>query len=976
MSELTRELTWDVVRERAVSALAERGLDGIYRKRLDFEISEVDKQGASSYWTGLVRDNCRFDKNPNKLVLPWLLGMVDDDPVAGRAEPVMTSARYADVIKHLAEHGKLPPEITRDADNPDIDIDCLPEARDPIKAYATEKYSQGINDGYGAVCSVGTWMTYLLRSALKDVAKAKATCDPKQVDAMTKELPDEVDDLKDNGESPCKGCKTVHNEAKCPQCGSPDTENPTIGRLLEEQPLLRKLNDEHPEVVDLSVRLVGRVRAMGKHAGALIIADRPLFGNIPMSLDTNTKQWKSLWTEGRSTQLSKFGYTKWDILGLKNLRYIYEASRMIEQNHGISFGERTTKDYQFTPGYKVTVPSMSGWDDIDPEEGVRRAGHYFTRYGEQVSIAMDDHKVLHLASESLTDAVFQFDTDLAKRILSNGVYSFNDLMTLNAMGHPGPMAMIPDWVKRRNGALGLEDGDTTWRELEDPRITEILGETFNTIVYQEQLQTMWQRLAGFTAPEAQEARKAVAKKWKDKLKPIKERWLRGAGPIIGEAAAHAWWDKMETFGRYAFNRSHSVAYCLVAFRCLWLKAYFPQEWWASVQSYCNADKLVRYMTVARGEGVKFVPMDVNHLTLNFQAVPDQPRVRHDEAPNGHVSPGLICLKGIGEKVAAAFTGEALPASCEEAEGALADAEAMLESVDEYCHSDPMPQEDIREMVGAAEADVAAAEEALADAAIAAAKQGPIESVDDFVQRKGKNKLIMERLIKLGSFKPIPGHECSKAVWTYYQCMYCSGPEITALKTRLKQAILDAEGWNDEAVAAERQRQEAAFRQLHPRRQIPKKITNWKPKPVITLDAIIRLEPDDFTLTELLKFEEQYLGYHLHSPLDAFMTRGGRTIPEAKENGEVEAVISEVYLTKTKNNSPMCKLTITDGTHTAPMIIWSDELDNIDRAVLRTGCGMRARVAWDLKRKNFTLRSGAQIIRLKRKDDAPPVEACK
>lgn len=432
-------LTWDDVVARATNAAESRQLSLLHKQRLKFEIAEIDKQGANSYWLGLVRDDCKFDKNPNHLILPWLLDMVETDPVGSRTDPVVTNSSYSKIINFLTAHGQLPPEIIRDVDNPDIDIDCLPEARDPIKDYATAKYSADIQDGYGAVCSVGTWMTYLLRSAIKDVAKATSACDMREVDLLTKELPDEVDDVKDNGESVCKGCKKVHGEAKCPACGSPDTDNPTIGQLLDEHPLLRKFNEQYPHVISRAIRLVGRIRANGKHAGALIIADRPLFGNIPMALDTNTKQWKSFWTEGRSTQLSKFGYTKWDILGLKNLRYIYEASRMVEQNHGISFGVRTQADFQFSPDHKVVIPSMSGWDDIDPEE--RRAGHYYNR-NEKTDINMDDSRVLHLASEAQTDAVFQFDTDLAKRILSNGVSSFDDLMILNAMGHPGPMQCV------------------------------------------------------------------------------------------------------------------------------------------------------------------------------------------------------------------------------------------------------------------------------------------------------------------------------------------------------------------------------------------------------------------------------------------------------------------------------------------------------------------------------------------------------
>ena len=142
-----------------------------------------------------------------------------------------------------------------------------------------------------------------------------------------------------------------------------------------------------------------------------------------------------------------------------------------------------------------------------------------------------------------SDLVFQFDTDLAKSILSHGVRHFNDLMLLNAMGHPGPMASIPDAVANR------DDVHNRWKLRLHPEILAVLEDTYGVIVYQEQLQALWQRLAGFTAPEAQEARKAVAKKWTHKLKPIRQKWLDGASNILGKQEAEDWWTKMETFGR-------------------------------------------------------------------------------------------------------------------------------------------------------------------------------------------------------------------------------------------------------------------------------------------------------------------------------------------------------------------------------------------------------------------------------------------
>lgn len=511
----------------------------IYSERLEFELKEIDKQGANQKWVNYAIDGKKFASNPNNLLLPYLLKMVETDPIATRKEPLLNTVRASRIKEFNQEHGFIPSDIIKDADMPDIDIDCLPEARDPIKEYATEKYGQGIDDGYGPVCSVGTWQTYKFKNAIIDACVGTGLVERFEAYELTKNLPETVDQLKDNGKAACKGkikdqngereCGNVHGLSTCPVCGSKDTDGPTIGQLLEEHQELAAFASKYKEVVSYAIKLVGRVRNMGMHAGALIIADRSLYGNVPMSKSGSKGYWVSMWTEGRNTQLSKFGYNKWDILGLKTLKYIFECSKLIERNRGISFGE-----------------NMAGWDYNDPTKG--HAGWYIDGAGNKCYISINDEHALRLANEQKTDGVFQFDTDLAKSILNNGVRNFEDLMLFNAMGHPGPMASIPEAVQNRDDHRG------NWKKRLHPVILDVLKDTYGVIVYQEQLQTIWQRLAGFTAPEAQEARKAVAKKWTHKLKPIREQWLVGASRSIGQRDADEWWSKMETFGRYAFNR--------------------------------------------------------------------------------------------------------------------------------------------------------------------------------------------------------------------------------------------------------------------------------------------------------------------------------------------------------------------------------------------------------------------------------------
>lgn len=397
-------MDWSSLKKSLVEKVS--SMDAIYRKRLAFEISEIEKQGSESYWLRVSVSNLENLSNPNRLVIAWLLGVCSEDPILSRKTPVCNSIQASKLQKYKETYGVFPEDLVRDTDMPDIDIDCVPESRDRLKEYAIQKYGADCDDSYGSVCSVGTWQTYKLRSALIDAACALDLMSRYDAERYTTEMPDEVDELQESGKSACKGkvvkedgsedeCGFVHDKSKCPKCGSEDSEFPTIGKLLKDVPQLLELYTKHPELVESSVQLVGRIRNQGMHAGALIITDRPLFGNIPLSRSGQKGFWQSMWTEGRSTQLSKFGYVKWDWLGLKTLKYIFKASQLVLENRGISFGE-----------------NFEGLEYNDPEK--RHAGFYYDANNEKHFIDMDDPSALAIANKQATDGVFQFDTDLAK----------------------------------------------------------------------------------------------------------------------------------------------------------------------------------------------------------------------------------------------------------------------------------------------------------------------------------------------------------------------------------------------------------------------------------------------------------------------------------------------------------------------------------------------------------------------------------
>jgi DNA polymerase III alpha subunit len=520
-------------------------------------------------------------------------------------------------------------------------------ARATIKEFAAKEYIY--------VCSVGNWNTYKPKSALQDVARATGQ-DLKEVMGLTTSLPDDFDEM------------TLEDHAKL----KANLENPDQNIREEAQRDISKykyfyeFQKSHPDLVDLAFRLVGKIRAQGTHAGGVIIADRPIDKIIPLSLLGGT--WTSQWTEGKKTQLSKFGLVKFDILGLKTIYYIWQAGNLIKRSLGIDID----------------------WSMMDPTTDPPYVGHETLKDGRTRPILLNDILALKMANDLKTDSVFQIETPIQKGLIkSGGIRSFWDLVAFNAMGRPGPIEQCAEYIRRR------DDEKQSWKISEDPRIVKILESTFGILCYQEQLTSLWTTLAGFTIPEAEAARKVIAKKWTEKLSEIEIKWKKGAVKTLGKEKTDQLWALQVSFGQYAFNYSHALSYSIITYRCLWLKAHYPAQWWAAVLSECHPDKLPIYMSAAKLDRVKFSHLDVNNLTNEFAIGID-----------GSVTPGLLAIKGIGEKSTGMFAGA----------------------------------------------------------------KGPFKDIDDFINKVGKDRRLFERLIKLGAFDSLhPNRQALWIYYQYYYC---------------------------------------------------------------------------------------------------------------------------------------------------------------------------------------------------------------
>lgn len=357
--------------------------------------------------------------------------------------------------------------------------------------------------------------------------------------------------------------------------------------------------------------------------------------------------------------------------------------------------------------------------------------------------------------------------------------------------------------------------------------------------------------------------------------------------------------------------SHAVSYCLVAHRCLWLKAHFAPEWWAAVMSDCKPDKLVRYMGVARSE--RWHPTDITRLgiqrddldRLKFDTTNIENMTMNFTVTGNVVNQGLIGIKGIGESAAAKFEG-----------------------------------------------------------------RGTFADIDDFIEQKGgKDKTVLERFIKLGAFRGMPGHENAKALWTYYQYKYCSGKNITKLRKDIRQKLLERDGWNNDTIEEERQRQIREYFKVYPnRRKIPGPIQNWKPEPSDSRENVMSLVDEDFTLSEILQFEKEYLGYYLHSPLDLYDVEGNCSIDDAKEVAAVggvaklEVVITSIQRAISRNDKEYARVIVSDGVQNALVFIWQNELA-MQGSALSVDTGVVMIVEYDETRGTFSLMRGERIIKL-------------
>lgn len=393
-----------------------------------------------------------------------------------------------------------------------------------------------------------------------------------------------------------------------------------LKQVLEKQPGKEDLyspdfveayqkDEDARRIIDTALSIEGLTRGEGVHACAVLICRDAVNEHVPTKLDT--KGGVEI-TQYEGHTVADMGLLKMDFLGLRTLTVISKAKANIKKSFGI---------------------------DIDVD-----------------AIPFDDPKIFELMSSGRTAGVFQVESaGMTATIKNMKPTEYKHVVALIALYRPGPLGagMVTSYINRMNG----KEPAVSY----DPRLDGILGETYGTMVYQEQVMLISVEMCGFSKGESDSRiRKPVAKKkikmltdqvfkWSDgEDETIYDHWMNGAEKNgYKRSVAQKIWDDVLEFASYAFNKSHSAGYAILVMQTAWLKAHYPNEYMAAVlTSYTGkTDKIVHYVSACRHDGIAVLPPDINESGTEFTATPEGVRF------------GLAGIRGVGEGVTQAIIEE-------------------------------------------------------------------------------------------------------------------------------------------------------------------------------------------------------------------------------------------------------------------------------------------------------------------------------
>ncbi len=368
-------------------------------------------------------------------------------------------------------------------------------------------------------------------------------------------------------------------------------EGKDLQKEIYDVPALKNIfengSDEEKKLLEISIKLEGISRHTSMHAAGVVIGQKPITEYVPLQIVRDDLDNDIITTQFPGPQLEECGLVKMDFLGLITLTLMRNCLELLEKR-GILI-------------------------DLD-------------------RLNLDDPKVFELFSRGETDAIFQFESHGMKKFLKKlKPTCLDDLIAMNALYRPGPMNFIDTYISRKHGQEKIE--------YDHPLMESILKETYGIMIYQEQVMKIAQVLAGYDLGNADILRSAMGKKKIALLREHEKIFIGGSLKNgINEKLAEKIFRKMEDFGKYGFNKSHSTAYAFIAYQCAYLKTYYSAEFMAAVLSSETGkpEKINEYISDIKNQNLEILPPDVNYSDVKFTV------------EDGKIRFALPGIKGVGE----------------------------------------------------------------------------------------------------------------------------------------------------------------------------------------------------------------------------------------------------------------------------------------------------------------------------------------
>lgn len=362
----------------------------------------------------------------------------------------------------------------------------------------------------------------------------------------------------------------------------------TIDDALKQSSELRTMyeaDEQVHELLDICRSLEGLPRNTGVHAAGVVISGKPTDEYMPLALGKGNV----IITQYEKEVIEAIGLLKMDFLGLRNLTVINDTIKQVEKNHGIKL--------------------------------------------DMHNIDYNDKATMELFAAGKTDGVFQFESAGMKSLLKQlNPTQIGDLILANAVYRPGPMDFIPQIIECKNNNKQSPIVERL------PMLNDVLADTYGFPVYQEQVMQIMTNCAGYTMGRADNVRRMMSKKKRDKLEAEGPVFVQGCAENgISNEDAKWLFDQLMPFAEYGFNKSHSAAYSYVAVQTAYLKKYYPLEYMAALMTSVlnSSTKIAEYIAVCRESGIELLPPDVNYGEADFSV------------NNGKIRYGLSAIKSVG-----------------------------------------------------------------------------------------------------------------------------------------------------------------------------------------------------------------------------------------------------------------------------------------------------------------------------------------